>query len=382
MAPIYSPNLIIGAGPAGLATAGRLRHLNISFEIFEKSDKIAFTWHNHYDRLCLHTVRQLSGLPHMDIPEDYPLYVPREDLIHYYEEYARRFEINPHFNEEVIKVKKEEGQWFTEAKSGKEYISDHVIIATGVNRVPYWPSWDGQEKFKGSITHSRTYKNTEPYRGQKVLIIGMGNTGAELALDMAENNIEVFISVRSPINVVPRDINGRPVQLTAKTLDKIPLGLGDWLGTQIRKHVIGDLSKYGIPMSKMHPAIQLKETGKTPVIDLGTVEYIKAGKIGILPDITHFYEKGVAFANGEEHDFDSIILATGYRAQLNDFVEDINGFLDQYQVPKQPVGEGKYKGLYFVGFDNYKLGGILGTIYNDSATITQDISMRYGMLEG
>ena len=382
MAPIYSPNLIIGAGPAGLATAGRLRNMNISFEIFEKSDKIAFTWHNHYDRLCLHTIRQLSGLPHMDIPEEYPLYVPREDLVHYYEEYARHFDINPHFNEEIIKVKKEDGHWHIATKSGKEYTSDHVIIATGVNRMPFSPSWEGQEKFQGSITHSLTYKNPIPFEGKKVLIIGMGNTGAELALDLAENGIDVAISVRSPINIVPRDINGRSVQMTAKTLDKIPLGLGNWLGTQIRKHVIGDLSKYGIPMSKMHPAVQLKETGKTPVIDLGTVEYIKAGKIKILPDITHFSEEGISFVNGEEHNFDSVILATGYRAQLGDFIEGIDGFLDTYEVPNQPVGEGKFKGLYFVGFDNYKLGGILGTIYNDSATVTQDISMRYGMLEG
>ena len=190
---------------------------------------------------------------------------------------------------------------------------------------------------------------------------------------MSENNVDTTLAVRSPITIVPRDVNGRPVQLTARTLAKIPFGIGDWLGTQIRKIIIGDLSKYGVPLSTQHPVVQLRETGKTPVIDLGTVEHIKKGKIKIVGKIDRFFEKGIVFESGDEIEFDAIILATGYRAKVEDFLENGKEFLDKYEVPKQPIGEGKFKGLYFVGFDNYKLGGILGTIYTDSETVVDDI---------
>ncbi|MEN0047799.1 MAG: NAD(P)/FAD-dependent oxidoreductase [Bacteroidota bacterium] len=369
--------IIIGAGPAGLAVAGRLRKMNLPFEVLERTQKIAWSWHNHYDRLLLHTVKQLSHLPHLPFPEEYPLYVPRADLARYYENYAAHFDIKPHFGEEVVSVKKSDEQiWQVSTQTGKRFEAENVVVATGVNRVPFSPTWKGLDSFQGTITHSRDYKNTQSFHGKKVLVIGMGNTGAELALDLAENEVEVAISVRSPITIVPRDINGRPVQLTAKKLAKLPFGLGDWLGTQVRKLVIGDLSKYGLPMSNIHPAQQLRDTGKTPVIDLGTVEYIKNGKIKILPDISEFHEKGIITKDGSRHDFDAVILATGYRAKLEDFVDHTEGLLDRFDVPKQPVMDGKNEGLHFVGFDNYKLGGILGTIFSDSETVANAIRAK------
>ncbi|MEZ4829252.1 MAG: NAD(P)/FAD-dependent oxidoreductase [Bacteroidia bacterium] len=366
--------LIIGAGPAGLAVAGRLRKANVPFEVIEKTDKIAWSWHNHYDRLCLHTVKQLSHLPFLPFPEDYPLYVPREDLARYYEDYAAHFNIQPRFGQEVNTVTKSENGWTVTTRQGNTFNAPNVVFATGINRVPYSPVWEGQEKFRGKIVHSRTYKNPEPFLGQKVLIIGMGNTGAELALDLCESGVETFISVRSPINVVPRDVAGRPVQVTAKTLEKLPFGLGDLIGTMVRKIVIGDLSPYGVPMSKLSPAEQLKTTGHTPVIDLGTVAHIKSGRIKILPDLERFTEEGVKFTDGRTLSFDSVILATGYRADIHEFIQNPSPLLDKYELPRQPVGTGDYKGLYFVGFDNYKLGGILGTIYNDSAVVAGAIS--------
>ena len=369
-------NIIIGAGPAGLAVAGRMRKQNIAFELLEKTDKIAWAWHNHYDRLLLHTVKQLSHLPHLEFPEEYPLYVPREKIVEYMENYAKHFDINPHFNSEIKSIQKQNDKWLVTTQSGKTHEADNVVIATGCNRVPNSPKWKGQEDFEGKIVHSRIYKNVKPFENQKVLVVGMGNTGAELALDLSEHNIDTTISVRSPITMVPRDVNGRPVQLTAKKLAKIPFGIGDWLGTQIRKVIIGDLSKYGVPMSKVHPVVQLRETGKTPVIDLGTAKQIKAGKIKVVRDIDFFTKKGVVFKSGEELEFDSVILATGYRAQLNDFLENVDGLLDKYHLPKSPIGEGQHKGLYFVGFDNYKLGGLLGTIFTDSKTIVENITMN------
>ena len=143
--PIQTPTVIIGAGPAGLAVAGRLRHQGKDFEMVEQSDKIAWSWQNHYERLCLHTVKQLSHLPHLEFPEDYPLYVPREDLVRYYENYADKFEIKPHFNQAVDSVRREGDKWSVKTQAGKHFITDHVVIATGCNRVPFSPTWEGQD---------------------------------------------------------------------------------------------------------------------------------------------------------------------------------------------------------------------------------------------
>lgn len=367
-------NLIIGAGPAGLATAGRMRTAGVEFEVLERSQNVGNAWHHHYDRLHLHTVKQWSHLPHLPFPEDYPLYVPRKELTDYFDQYAKHFNIQPKFGEEVNALKKlEDGNWQVKTTSGNTYLAKRVIVATGVNRIPNVPQWEGQDQFKGDISHSVAYKNTDPYQGKKVLVVGMGNTGAEVALDLAESGIETYISVRSPVSVVPRDLNGRPVQVTAKQLAKLPFGFGDWLGTQIRKIYFGNIRKYGLEPSTMAPAVQLRETGKTPVVDIGTIKAIKEGKIKVVKGIDSFSENGVQTEDGQSLEIDSVILATGYRAKVEDFIERGTELLDKFGCPKGPIANGYHEGLFFVGFDNYKLGGIIGTITTDSATVVRRI---------
>ncbi|MEO1655850.1 MAG: NAD(P)/FAD-dependent oxidoreductase, partial [Bacteroidota bacterium] len=259
-------------------------------------------------------------------------------------------------------------------KNGQTFQSQHVIVATGVNRIPNIPTWEGKDTFAGPFVHANTYKNAQPFAGKKVLVIGMGNTGAELALDLSEHDCETFISVRGPVSIVPRDLNGRPVQLTSMQLAKIPFGLGDWLGNFIRGIYLGNLSKYGLKTPKLSPAKQLKVTGKTPVIDIGTVNQIKAGKIKVVPEIASFQASGVVFKDGSKQALDAVILATGYRARLTDFIDNTEGLLNKDGLPKQAIGEGPQKGLYFIGFDNYKLGGIFGIIRSEVETIMADLA--------
>lgn len=365
-------NLIIGAGPAGLAVAGRMRQQSIPFQIIEQSNQVGSAWRKHYERLHLHTVKQWSHLPHLPFPEDYPLYVPRLKFVEYLENYASHFDIKPIFGQAVKRIRKlPNGHWVVDAK--KTFEAQNVIVGTGINRVPNTPSWQGQSNFKGDILHSRFYKNAQPFLGKKILVIGMGNTGAEIALDLSEHHIETYLSVRSPVSVLPRDLNGRPVQVTAKQLAKIPFGIGDWIGSVVRKFYIGNLEKYGLQTESLHPAELLRTTGKTPVIDIGTVAAIKAGKIKVLPDIEQFSANSVLFKNKEELAFDAVILATGYRAKVEDFIEKGEVLLNQDGIPQSSIGRAYHKGLFFVGFDQYKLGGILGTIDSDSESVVNAI---------
>ncbi len=368
--------LIIGAGPAGLAIAGRLRHLNIPFEIIEKSQQVGATWVEHYDRLHLHTVKELSHLPFLPFPEDYPRYVPRLQLITYFEQYAKKFDIQPLFEVAATSIQRSDEKWLVKTAKGLDFLCEKVILATGLNRVPNRPVFLGEAQFKGTIIHSKAYKNADLFAGQTVLVVGMGNTGAEIALDLCENGIKTFLSVRGTVNVVPRDTFAGPTQLTALKLAKLPNWIGDPIGLLLRRLTVGNLAKYGLPTPKMPPAKQLRTTGKTPVIDIGTIDHIKAGNIKVLPGIAYFDEEAITFTNGEKKRFDTVILATGYHAKIEALLEDTSDLFDAYGLPKNCIGEGKYKGLYFLGFDNYVAGGILGVIYRDSERIAKNIAQE------
>jgi len=366
-------NLIIGAGPAGLAVAGRLRKAGLDFEILEQTDKIASKWHNHYDRLLLHTVKSLSSLPNLDFPLDYPQYIPKQQLIAYYENYAKHFDIKPHFNCTVTSVLKKNDSWQIECTNKKIFETQNVIIATGLNRIPNVPNWRGKDNFEGEILHASSYKNPKKYKDKKVLVIGMGNTGAEIALDLAEAKIDVGISVRSEIVVIPRDFLGRPIQLTAQKLAKLPFRLGDLIGGLVRRITFGNIQKYGLRVSKIQPAKLIQEKGRTPIIDLGTIAKIKKGEIKVFKDVLEFHENSIRFADNKIDNFDAVILATGYYPAITKFLENKNSILNYIGEPTNKIGKDEQKGLYFIGYDKFTLGGILGTLKNDSALILKSI---------
>lgn len=367
----HTKNLIIGAGPAGLAVAGRLAKLNIPFEVIEKTDTVASTWHNHYERLHLHTAKDLSHLPHLEFPKGDPVYVPRENVVSYMDTYAKHFNINPVFNEEVISIKRENETWITTTASGNKWESENAIIATGFNRVPNIPSWPYMDKYQGILQHSKDYKNGKAFKGKNVLVIGMGNTGAELAIDLYESGANPHISVRGPVNIVSRDLFGKPTQHTALQLQKLPDWLSDLIANTVQKLTIGDLTKYGLAPREMAPSAQLRELGKTPIIDLGTVKLIKQGHVKIHPKVQNFTSTGVVFESGEEKYFDAIVLAVGYKSKVEEFLEDTQSVFNHLGEPKS-YRIPEHKGLYFNGFDAYT-GGLLYAINLNSKFIVDDI---------
>lgn len=366
-------NLIIGAGPAGLAIAARLRNAELDFTIWEASEQIAHSWTNHYERLHLHTVKEFSQLPFKTFPDNYPVFVSRNQLLAYCEDYARDFDITPVYGKKLIKAGSKDGMWQVTEENGEVTQVKNLIIATGLNRVPKMPPWPGTDVFGGEIIHSRDYREAATFKGKKCLVIGMGNTGAEIALDLAENNIDTSISIRSSLNIVPREAFGRPTQETALRLRLLPLWAQDFLGNLMKRLTIGDLSRYGIETSNTSPLKQLRSTGKTPVIDLGTVKMIRKGKIKVEKDISEFTAKEVVFVDGHSTNFDAVICATGYKSGIAGLIPELKPYLDTYGNPKFPIGSGRWSGLYFLGFDNFRPGGILGIIHEDSELIADHI---------
>ena len=353
--------------------AGRLREAGQNFEILERSDRIANSWQSHYERLHLHTIKEYSALPHQDFPASYPQYVPREKLVEYYKQYAKDYCIEPQYNVLV--------DWIKQTKSGYSISSNavtldafNVVVATGFNRIPVQPTWPGMDSFRGKILHSRKYFSGREFKGQRVLVIGFGNTGAELALDLLEQGASPSVSIRGKVNVVPRDFYGRPTQKTAIMLNKLPVGFGDWLGTQLQKVTIGNLSRWGIDQPSYPPAYQLRTFGKTPVIDVGTIAEIKAGNIAVHGGPARFNPNSVVFEDGSSADFDAVVLATGYRCAVEDFVENVQPLLNAQGVPKASWFDGR-PGLYFLGFDAYS-SGLLWSIKQDSGKILEHMKTQ------
>nr|WP_271711650.1 NAD(P)/FAD-dependent oxidoreductase [Marinigracilibium pacificum] len=366
--------MIIGAGPAGLAVGSLLKQAGIPFVMIEKNQSVGSSWKNHYDRLRLHTSKKYSHLPGLPFPEAYPDYVPREDFSDYLDIYATRYGIKPEFGQEVIRVVRSEDDLFvTESNSGKVWISKSVIVCTGFNRKPICPKPDGFDVFKGTQIHSSSYHNGEMFRGQNVMVVGMGNTGAEIAMDLSDHDATTYLSVRSPVNVVPLEFRGRPTQHTSIVLNKyLPPFIVDFIGNLIKKSLYNDMGNYGLSLEKEPPGKMLRKKGKTPVIDQGTMDYIREGKIEVKPALTKVREHWAWFDDESMIDIDAIIYATGFRSAIEEFIEGGDKLLNQYGHPYTAIPGDRYPGMYFLGFNAYK-SGILYSIQKESPKIVDHL---------
>ena len=368
--------LVIGAGPAGLAAAAALKQKGRQPLVIEKAAQVGASWRNHYERLHLHTVKALSALPGMAFPADQPRYVPRRAVVDYLAAYAQRFAIQPLFGEEATSIARVEGgRWRTMTRSGRSFDSNAVVVTTGANNHPFAPEIEGQAAFAGTgtIVHSRDYRDAAPFAGRRVLVVGMGNTGAEIALDLAELGVAVALSVRSPVNIVHRDVLGRPTQQTSMLLARLPTALGDRIASLLCDLTVGDLGRYGLQRSPVSPLRQLREHGRTPVIDVGTLARIKSGEIAVHPGIRRLVAGGAEFVDGGRASFDAIVLATGYRAGMEALLPRMAVPLDDGGLPTQLAGTGSLAGIYFVGFDLRQPGGLLRTIGQQALAVAQAI---------
>ncbi|MDB5953822.1 NAD(P)/FAD-dependent oxidoreductase [Ramlibacter sp.] len=372
--PLEAEVLVVGAGPAGLAVAACLAQAGLRAEIIERNDTVGSSWRKHYSRLRLHTVRQHSALPHLPFPADHPRYVERQQVVDYLARYADKFQLRPWFGEEAECITREHGRWLTRCRSGRAFLTRSVVVATGANGRANRPAFPGEEGYRGRVLHSEAYRDAQPFAGQRVLVVGMGNTGAEIALDLARNGGRATISVRSPVNIVRRDVLGRPVQVTSMLLSHLPHAWADAIAIAFRKLTIGNLRPHGIETPAMSPLRQLREQGRTPVIDIGTVDLVRRGRIAVRPGIAAFTLEGVRFLDGREESFDAVILATGYQAEVQRLFPQAAVPVQDKGLPTPVSGSGALAGVYFVGYDVRQPGGVLHTIGQQARQVTAQIA--------
>ena len=364
--------IVIGAGPAGLAIGACLQRAGVSSLLLEQSDQVGSAWRHHYDRLHLHTDKASSALPYVPFPPGYPRYPSRQQVIDYLEAYARRFDLDIRFGHRVTSARRDAGRWLVETQSG-QFTAPSLVIAAGYNCEPYLPSWPGQNDFKGELLHSSLYRNGRPYRGQRVLVVGYGNSGGEIAIDLFESGAQPALAVRGPVNVVPRELFGIPI-LTVAGLERwLPPSLADALNAPILDIALGGVRRAGLRYLPYGPLAGVASHGRVPLIDVGTIRLLRRQKIALYPGLERFTEKGVVFAGGRQADFEAVILATGYRARVDSFLGAAPELLDADGMPHISGREAPVAGLYFCGYA-LSPAGMLNQIAREARAISAAIA--------
>ncbi len=354
MSPSRVDNLVVGAGPAGLAVAACLRRRGASFEVLERAAEVGSSWRTHYERLHLHTAASHSHLPYREFPDIYPTYPSRQQIVDYLADYAREFDVRPHFGATVQRASPVGDTWRVETARG-DWTAKRLIVATGYNGHPMVPEFDGQAGFAGPIVHSKAYFSGREFAGKRVMVVGSGNSGAEIAVDLFECGATPFICIRGPVHVNARDFMGIPAQVLSLRLSKLPRWVADRIGVAASKMRYPDLEALGIRRPSKGPISMIVEDGRIPMIDIGTIDLIRQGALTVVPGITSFDREGAHFVDGRYVELDAVVLATGYRSGLGDWLE--TDALDDHGLPRV-FGAPAAPGLFFIGFRNPPTGAL------------------------
>lgn len=351
---------VVGAGPAGLAAAATLKQAGVEVVVLEQRSQVGASWRGHYDRLHLHTARTLSDLPGLGYPRRHGRWVPRDGVVSYLEDYADRNELEIRFDTAVRRVERCDGGWVLPTAQGEQLEMQQVVMATGYNRRPFLPDWPGLDGFTGELVHAGSYRNSVPYHGKQVLVVGAGNSGAEIAVDLVEGGAAgVRLSVRTPAHVFPRQAFGVPSQVVGIVARRLPVAVADRLLATLQRVLVGDLSRHGMPKPKSRPYSDYLSRDVIPILDVGLIKLLKSRAVEVVSSVEAFSEARVMLTDGSTVTPDAVIAATGYRRDL----EPLVGHLGVLEASGRPLVHGadthpSAPGLYFVGFTNPLSGNL------------------------
>jgi cation diffusion facilitator CzcD-associated flavoprotein CzcO len=341
--------IVIGAGPAGLATSRELSLRGVQHLVLERGGSPGHCWQNAYDSLRLHTGKHLSSLPGLRFSRATPLFPSRNDFVNYLHDYARRFRLPVECGIDVLHVGRN-GNWQIES-ANEAWQARSLVLATGIMSNPVRPSWPGQNEYRGALMHSVDYRRPEDFAGKKVLVVGVGNSGGEIASDLAQAGVGTAIAVRSGANVVPRQIAGVPIQYISYLVRKLPRRVQEWIVARVR--AISDKRR-----PPVLPRPSYSPLDAIPLIGFHLVDAIAAGKVAVRPALDRFTMDGVRFADGRVENFDVVILATGFRPALQPLDIPVHVDTKGFAVRVDRVRSADFPDLFFVGHNYDATGGI------------------------
>jgi hypothetical protein len=363
--------LVIGAGPAGLATSAALSRMSVSHVVLERGGRVGETWANLYDSLVLHTARRLSALPGLAFPPSTPRFPTRRDFVAYLDRYAGTFRVPVETRAEVTGLRRAEGRWIARTTTGAEIHARAVVLATGIVANPHVPEIPGRENYRGRVLHSVDYRRPDAFAGQRVLVVGAGNSAGEIAAEIARAGAHVTVAVRTGAVVVPREIAGIPIQYLSLVVGALPRP-----AQRATAAIMARLAALvrGPAVLPMPPPSACPHV---PIIGFHLVDAIRAGAIQIKGGLAAFTPGGVRFLDGSETAFDVVLLATGYRAAVG-IARDLIRLDDcGFGRRRDRVASVDQPDLYFVGH-NYGIQGGLFNIGRDATLAARQIRQTRG----
>ncbi|KAK8928211.1 putative indole-3-pyruvate monooxygenase YUCCA10 [Platanthera zijinensis] len=372
--------LVIGAGPSGLAAAACLAAKLIPVLILERDDAVAPLWRRRtYARLRLQQHKRYCELPLFGLPPSAPTFLPCSDFIRYLDDYAAALGL-----EQLLRLRRRvdsaefdppSARWridaaYLETGAVEKYDARFLVVATGEDDEPLLPiGISGLDRFSGETVHSNQFRTGEIYQGLDVLVVGSGNSGMEIAYDLAECGARASLVVRRELHLVTREMLAFAMGM-AKYL---PVSLVDLMVLLWCYIWFGNTSKYGLHRPSKGP-IYLRHNAPIiyPVVDSGAFTKIKSGDIEVLPAISTIEDNNViTFENGKRRRFDAIIFATGYRSTVKNWLKGDDYLIGEDGLSSRgfpPHLKGK-NGLYCVGLSKRGLHGVA----EDVVCIADDI---------
>ncbi len=299
--------------------------------------------------------------------------MPRDGVARYLEDYARHHGLLIRFGVHVERFDRRDGVWSLTTSRGVME-ARFAVVATGYNRVPHVPAWAGLEGFTGHLVHSSSYRRPGPYRGRDVLVVGTGNSGAEIVVDLADGGASrVRLAVRTPPTIFPRQALGVPSQVLGILLGRLPPRIVDRLVRPLQRLLVGDLSEYGLPTSR-RAYTQFLETDVVPILDVGLIDALKRGRVEVVPAVEGFDGGEVLLSGGRRVRPEVVIAATGFRRGL----EPLVGHLGILTSSGRPAAQGpdthpNAPRMHFIGYTN-PIGGNLRQLGIDARRIAGAIS--------
>lgn len=361
--------VVVGAGPAGLATAALLRRDGVRAVVVDRAERVGASWIARYDSLRLNTVRWMSDLPGLRMPRSFGRWVGRDDLVDYFERYAEHHRLELVLGPDgAVDRLAPGGDRRFEVTGGRTWHADGVVIATGHSRTPTWPDWPGRDRFVGRVLHAADYRNPEQVAGARVLVVGAGSSGGEICVDLARADVDVTWAVRSAPRVFPREVIGLPSTPFAPPADVMPASLVDRAAPWVERRIYGDRDYLPEPTT---PMMELLRHHKEPMTADGIVEAIRSGRVGVVGAVSDLDEHGALLDDGDRVDADVVIAATGYRPLLDPLV----GHLGVLGADGRPSSVMPLAGLGFVGF-RVPLTGTLWAIEYDARRVSRALARR------
>ena len=349
---------IIGAGPSGIAAAKNCKEYNIAFDIFEKNDKVGGNWvfnsktgHSSvYENTHIISSKKPSEYEDYPMPDHYPDYPRHDQLQQYFENYSKHFNVYDQikFGHTVDHVERlADGQWqvdYTDAQGQQQQkIYQYLMVSNGHHWMPKYPKYEGE--FTGKWMHSHDFKGVnDEWRNKKVLVIGAGNSGCDVAVEAARVSKDVYLSMRSPQWFLPKFMLGLPSDMLLKAMEHIPSSIRQATLTKALKIYSGDYASYGLPVNTK-PALS-----QHPTVNSDLIDYVRHGKVKPKPGVKRLNGKTVEFTDGTSQEFDIICCCTGFWTVFPFFDPEFINFQHSEKVPLyRKMMHADYDNLYFIG---------------------------------